>query len=111
MAVVNYCIFTDADVWDEVVSTDLESYLSRFVADLITARAYVFGFGFGVATLIGFLYIGLLQIPFLVAILVWSCVLLVLLSLVLIGYGLWNTAIDWDDEGTKEDVSCTAVSI
>lgn len=87
------------------MQTDLEGYLSRFIADIITARAYVFGFGFGVAMLAAFLYIGLLQIPFLVAILVWTCVLAVLLCLLGLGYGLWVTASDWDDAGTKEDVS------
>ncbi|CAM9629450.1 unnamed protein product, partial [Hapterophycus canaliculatus] len=87
---------------------DVEGYLSRFIADVITARAYVFGFGFGVATVVAFLYIGLLQIPFLVAFLVWSCVLLVLLFLLVLGYGLWVTAEDWNDAGTKEDVSVSA---
>lgn len=106
--VVNYCVFTDKDRWDDTVQSNLEGYLSRFIADIITARAYVFGFGFGVATLVAFLYIGLLQIPFLVAILVWSCVLLVLLCLLALGYGLWLTASDWDDAGTKEDYIVTA---
>lgn len=102
---MHYCIFTDEEEWDKVTtSSDLEGYLSRFIADVVTARAYVFGFGFGVATLVGFVYIGLLQIPFLVACLVWSCVLLVLLCLILLGYGLWVTAVDWADAGTKDDV-------
>lgn len=101
---VNYCVFTDTSEWDKVQETDLESYLSQFIADIVTARAYVFGFGFGVAMVVAFLYIGLLQIPFLVAILVWSCVALVLLALLGLGYGLWITAGDWDDGGTKDDV-------
>lgn len=104
-------MFTDSDTWDDVEQSNLANYLSSFIADVITARAYVFGFGFGVATLVAFLYIGLLQIPFLVAILVWSCVLLVLLCLLGLGYGLWVTAVDWDDAGTKEDVSCGTVPI
>ncbi len=102
---VNYCVFSDEDVWKDTVQSNLEGYLSRFIADVVTARAYVGGFGFGVATLVAFLYIGLLQIPFLVAFLVWSCVLLVLVCLLALGYGLWITAEDWNDEGTKEDVS------
>lgn len=102
---VNYCVFTNDDVWEDTVRSDLESWLSRFIADVVTARAYVGGFGFGVAMLVAFLYIGLLQIPFLVAFLVWSCVLLVLVCLLALGYGLWVRAVDWDDAGTKEDVS------
>lgn len=54
---------------------------------------------------VAFLYIGLLQIPFLVSFLVWSCVLLILVALVVLAIGLWVTAGDWDDEGTKDDVS------
>lgn len=102
---VNYCVFVDKDQWEDTVQSNLEGYLSRFIADVITARAYVFGFGFGVATLAAFVYIGLLQIPFLVAFLVWTCVLAVLLCLLGLGYGLWVTASDWDEEGSKEDVS------
>ena len=97
-------MFVDEGVWD-VSSSNLESWLSRFISDVVTARAYVGGFGFGVAMLVAFLYIGLLQIPFLVAFLVWSCVLLVLVCLLALGYGIWITAEDWNDEGTKEDVS------
>lgn len=104
-------MFSDTDAWDEVQQSDVANYLSNFIADVITARAYVFGFGFGVATLVAFLYIGLLQIPFLVAILVWSCVLLVLVCLLGLGYGLWVTAVDWDDGGTKEDVSYGTISV
>ena len=103
--VVNYCVFTDSSRWDEVTSSDLESYLSRFIADVLEARGYVFGFGFGVAMVVAFLYIGLLQIPFLVSFLVWSCVLLILVALVVLAIGLWVTAGDWDEEGTKDDVS------
>lgn len=54
---------------------------------------------------VAFLYIGLLQIPFLVSFLVWSCVLLILVALVVLAIGLWVTAGEWDDEGTKDDVS------
>eukprot|EP00752_Nemacystus_decipiens_P006151 g5549.t1 len=109
--VVNFCVFADTEEWEETVQTNLEGYLSRFIADVITARAYVFGFGFGIATLAAFVYIGLLQIPFLVAFLVWSCVLAVLLCLLALGYGLWVTAEDWDDEGSKEDYVVTAAYV
>ena len=85
MAVVNYCVFSDSDVWDQVEQSTLESYLIRFIADVVEARAYVFGFGFGVAIAISFLYIGLLQIPGLVATVVWSCVALVLAALLALG--------------------------
>ncbi|CAM9966712.1 unnamed protein product [Ascophyllum nodosum] len=102
--VVNYCVFSDSDVWDQVEQSTLESYLIRFIADVVEARAYVFGFGFGVAIAISFLYIGLLQIPGLVATVVWSCVALVLAALLALGYGLWITAEQWNDAGTKSDV-------
>lgn len=104
-AVVNYCIYSNATAWEDVQQSDLSNYLTQFISDIITARGYVFGFGIGVALLIGFLYIGLLQIPFLVAVLVWSCVLLVLVSLLAIGFGAWATAEDWNEAGTKSDVS------
>lgn len=100
--IVNYCVFSDAEIWDEVQQSDLSSYLTRFVADVITAREYVFGFGFGVALLVGFLYIGLLQIPGLVATLVWACITLVLVGFIALGAVLWNTAGDWEDAGTKD---------
>lgn len=101
-------------MWDTVKQSDLESYLSEFIADVITARGYVFGFGFGVAMVVAFLYIGLLQIPFLVSILVWSCILLILVALIALGLGLWVTAEDWNGDGTKDDVrsalSCAVFS-
>lgn len=85
----------------------MESRFSKFLADVYTARGYVFGFGFGIAMLVAFVYIGLMQVPFLVSFLVWSCVLLILVALVVLAIGLWVTATDWDDEGTKDDVSKT----
>ncbi|CAN0258049.1 unnamed protein product, partial [Laminaria digitata] len=102
-SVVNYCVFTDSSEWDDVTTSNLESYLSKFIADIIEARAYVFGFGFGVAMVVAFLYIGLLQIPYLVSFLVWSCVLLILVALVVLAIGLWVTAREWDDEDTKDN--------
>lgn len=100
--VVNYCVFTDQSAWNDVQQSDLSTYLSQFVADIVTARSYVFGFGFGIAILVAFLYIGLLQIPGLVAILVWACVALVLVGLVGLGIAAWVTASDWDEAGTKD---------
>lgn len=95
-------MFTDESAWDEVQQSDLSTYFSQFIADIITARGYVFGFGFGIAILVAFLYIGLLQIPGLVAILVWTCVALVLVGLIGLGFGAWVTAADWDEAGTKD---------
>lgn len=98
-------MFKDSDEWAKVEQSDVKSYLSEFIADIITARGYVFGFGFGVAMLVAFIYIGLLQIPGLVCLLVWSCVALVLAAFILLGLGLWVTAKDWDDSDTKDEVS------
>lgn len=102
--VVNYCVF-NATYWDDVQNSELTEYISEFVADIVTARGYVFGIGFGVAILVSFLYMFLLRIPGLVGVLVWSCIGIVLAALIAIGYGAWITAEDWDDEGTKSSVS------
>lgn len=106
LAVVTTCVFDNSTLWDKVddSSSELESYMSDFIADIIEARGYVFGFGFGVALAVAFLYIGVLQIPGLVAVIVWGCILVILAALVILGYGLWITAEDWDDDGTKGDV-------
>lgn len=107
-AVVTYCVFSNSSVWEDVQESDLSNYINQFIADIITARGYVFGFGFGVATLVAFVYIGILQIPFLVGFVVWSCVILVLVGLLALGFGAWSTAEDWNEDGTKSDVSLSA---
>jgi len=49
------------------------SYITEFYGDIITSRAYIFGFGFGISIILGFLWTVLLRIPGLVSLIVWTC--------------------------------------
>ncbi|CAM9134770.1 unnamed protein product [Choristocarpus tenellus] len=109
--IINYCVFKNATVWSEFRDTDLASYASEFIADMITARDYIFGFGFAVSLVLGFVYIYLMRLPFLVTALVWSCISLVLVALVGLGIGMYSVAADWDEEGVKDQAFVTAAYV
>jgi len=63
-------------------------YMKMFMADLITARAVVFGFGFVIALLFAFLYTYLMSMNCMASIIVWGCISGVLMvGVAIVSYG------------------------
>jgi hypothetical protein len=89
--VMNRCYITNttaAEVYDMVKAYKDQvdtTYLTEFYADVLTARAYIFGIGFGAALLLGFLWTWVLRAPGLIYVAVWVVNLLVFLFLGALG--------------------------
>ena len=82
-AVLNRCYITNTtalELYDMVkaYADDVDSsYLSEFYGDVINARLYIFGIGFGAALVLGFLWTWMLRMPGLIYAAVWAVNLLV----------------------------------
>jgi len=72
-----------------------EDPLANLYSDVYTARHYVFGFGFAVAVIIGFLYLSLLRIPCVLPFITWSSILLTLDGVGNIGYYAYLEQLEW----------------
>ncbi|CAM9112251.1 unnamed protein product [Discosporangium mesarthrocarpum] len=108
---VNYCVLKNSTQWSSFQETDLASYATEFIADMVTAREYIFGFGFCVAILLGFVYMYFMRLPYLVAALVYSCILIVLVALLGLGYGFYATGERWNEEGTRDESFITGAYV
>lgn len=86
---------------------------NNLYADLWTAKAYIFGFGFGLCCLISFLYIGALRLPVLLNAVVWGSLFATIAIIVLIGYYAYSLAGAWAAENPQiwSDQSITATRI
>jgi choline transporter-like protein 2/4/5 len=74
--------------------------MKMFMADVITARAIIFGFGFGMALFFGFVYTYLMSINCLAWLVVWGCVTGVLaFGVAIVSYGQ-STLKKWQAEGS-----------
>ncbi len=85
--VMNRCYITNTtalELYDMVKAYKDQvdtTYLTEFYGDVLTARAYIFGIGFGAALLLGFLWTWVLRAPGLIYVAVWVVNLLVFLFL------------------------------
>ena len=66
------CVFSDSSVRSSYINQDVPSYIQNFAADIYTARNVIFGFGFGLAVFLSFLWTYLLEIRWLGYILVYT---------------------------------------
>ena len=82
---------------NSTVSTfkDKTNFVTNLYSDVYTARHYVFGFGFAVAVIIGFLYLSLLRIPCVLPFITWSSILLTLDGVGNIGYYAYLEQLEW----------------
>ncbi|CAN0423665.1 unnamed protein product [Ascophyllum nodosum] len=110
---VGRCVYTDTDVLGNFVDVGGEvDYLQEAASDVYKARRWIFGFGFVFATVLGFVYLAILQLPGFVWFMVWGSIAIVLLILLGMGYGLLKLASMWEDDGEHTDVQvlgCEAV--
>jgi len=101
--VINRCVFKNDEVRD-VILADLDDneYVRNFVSDLLVTRRVIFGFGFVVALVLGFLFLYILEIPCLAAFVIWSMVLGILVVLVICGALLIRTGNEWEDDDSRQ---------
>lgn len=102
--VMNRCYITNTTAEEFVTMAkayqqDMDvSYLSEFYGDVVTARAYIFGIGFGAALILGFLWTFVLRTPGLIYCSVWVVNLLVWAFLGALGAFMYLFAEDWKDD-------------
>lgn len=68
------------------------TFWSNLFADLWTAKEWIFGFGFGVSLLVGFVYAFFLRIPGVLPFMVWGSLLLTIGIFFGVGYSSYNYA-------------------
>lgn len=79
-------------------SSDSTKFWNQLYADMYIAKAYILGFGFGVALLVSFGYIYILRIPFLLSFVIWTSIFLTIAMFTISGYYLYSQANYWDTE-------------
>eukprot|EP01038_Epipyxis_sp_PR26KG_P009820 gene9820-13213_t len=90
----------------EVSNYKNNGWFSKFVADVINLRGYVFGFGFGVSLGFALLYLYLLQIPHLLMLIVWTIAFSIFALLIIGSFLLWALSNKWnkDDFHTNSEI-------
>jgi choline transporter-like protein 2/4/5 len=87
------------------------SYIAKFAADIFTVRHVIFGFGFGLAIFLSFLYSHLLSIEFLGTILIWSGLLGTVFGSIALVVIAQRTATAWDAETPAQHSSDEILSL
>lgn len=80
-----------------------QSWITGFFADLYSLRAYIFGFGIGVAVFLSFVYLYFLRIPGVLFTIIWTILIGVLLCLGIGAILLYNLSVKWDDNENHSD--------
>mmetsp|Transcript_8524 Transcript_8524/g.13090 ORF Transcript_8524/g.13090 Transcript_8524/m.13090 type:complete len:646 (+) Transcript_8524:171-2108(+) len=81
-------------------SDDSSDWFDDFTADIYTGKYVIFGFGIGVALVIGFVYLFLLRIPGVLFMLTWGIIFSILFLLLIGGVLCYTTASDWADDSS-----------
>lgn len=79
------------------------SFFDEAMADMLTSRHVIFGFGLGGAILLGVLFLILIQTPGILSILIWSMIAGIFGAFVVGGHYMRQTSIEWREEGLKEE--------
>lgn len=116
-SVFNRCVYKE-DVFVKAFYTDGtgSNYIRNFMQDVMAAKEVIFGFGFGVAILLSFLWVVLMRGTILSHILVWGSLIIVQALLVIVVILAYTTAKKWKDEdpavhSDREIVSLQVASI
>ena len=75
------------------------SWFNNFFGDIFILRNYVFGFGLGVATLVGFLYLEFLRIPCMLFLTIWTIIVTIFVVLIVGSFLLWKLSYSWRNDG------------
>ncbi|CAM9571680.1 unnamed protein product [Ectocarpus sp. 6 AP-2014] len=101
---VGRCVFSEPEVLDKFVDVGGDvAYLQEAASDVYAARGWIFGFGFCFSTILGFFYLGMLQLPGLVCMMIWGSIACVFFILVAMGFGFVSLSEDWEGDGEHTD--------
>ena len=116
--VLSYCIpeisglSLDANTTTSMMSgNDATNYMMEFVGDIFTAKDWIFGFGFAVALLVGFLFTYVLRIPGLLYTVVWTVIVLVTIMFLFVGSFMYDTYGKWDEAQSRPDYEIQGMKI
>ena len=84
--------------------------MMEFVGDIFTAKDWIFGFGFAVALLVGFLFTYVLRIPGLLYTVVWTVIVLVTIMFLFVGSFMYDTYGKWNDAQSRPPSPSLALS-
>ncbi|TFJ84645.1 hypothetical protein NSK_004110 [Nannochloropsis salina CCMP1776] len=102
--IMNRCYITNSTALEafsmaKSYRDDLDvSILTEFYGDVINARTFIFGIGFGAALILGFLWTWLLRTPGLIHVAVWTVNMLVWACLGALGAFMYLWANDWKND-------------
>ena len=99
-ALFNRCAYLNSD---SSASTDdgnptNSDYMKMWMADIITARSAIFGFGFGVAIIFSFLFTYLMSVGCIAYFIVWGCIIAILVIAVAMLSFAQTTLAMWKSE-------------
>ncbi len=99
-SIFNRCIYTDggSSVDEEESDPNSSDYMKMWMADIYTARAVIFGFGFVIALVFAFLFTYLMSFQLIATFIVWGCIFGVLAIAVGMTGMAYTTLGDWNDE-------------
>jgi len=98
-SVFNRCIFTDSTFVKKFYTNGPGSnYIRNFMQDVYNAKEVIFGFGFGVAILLSFMWVVLMRGSILSHILVWGSLIIMQILLIIIVILAYTTAKKWNAE-------------
>ena len=84
-------------------------FVGSFLADVYNYQGYIFGFGIGVATVIGFGYLYFLRIPGLLTVIIWVIILSIDVFLVIGAFLLWSLSNKWKHDGVHNPGEVTTM--
>jgi len=100
-AILGRCVFSDTDVLSEFFSdNDYAEMAEEAISDIKTTKHLCLGFGIGMAAVLGFIYLYLVRIPWIMNILVWGSILVIQAALAGLGYLMYAQAQTWTEDGT-----------
>lgn len=101
-SIFHRCVYTDGTASIDEGNPTADDYLKMWMSDIYTARNVIFGFGFIVALVFGFLYSYLMSISWIAYGLVWTSILMILALVIAMAAVAQNTKEAWDAEDPQE---------
>lgn len=97
-SVMNRCTLTASTYRDHFASQAVKQYLINFFADVLQARGIIFGVGFGLALLLGFLWMFVLHLEWLSHLVIWTIIFVVEALLIVLTALAYTTGQRWKME-------------
>ncbi len=97
-SIFHRCVYTDSGSTIDEDNPAAADYLKMWMSDIYTARNIIFGFGFVIALVFGFIYTYLMSISYVAYALVWTSILAILFLVCAMAGVAQNTYEMWDAE-------------